>query len=159
MKTERIAGRFIVRDNPTAFWTFYLFFVMGGITALYLSLSAMMNTPTAAFGAVIGLGNIAGGVYMIKREPASIVEIDPAANRVRIRRWGIAGKRESSYPLDGLTGADVETTEHTDGGAVYRPRLCFGTSGQVPLSLFWYQTEAPSKAIVDELMEFVGTVR
>ena len=36
MKTERIAGRLIVRDNPTAFWAFYSFFVMGGITALYL---------------------------------------------------------------------------------------------------------------------------
>ena len=30
----------VVRDNPTLFWLFYSFFIMGGFTALYLSLSA-----------------------------------------------------------------------------------------------------------------------
>jgi hypothetical protein len=53
---------------------------------------------------------------------------------------------------------DVETTEHSDGGHVYRPRLSFGGSRHVPVSMFWYQIEARSKAVVDELNVFVAAV-
>ena len=41
MRTEIVNGRLVVRDNPTLFWLFYSFFIMGGFTALYLSLSAV----------------------------------------------------------------------------------------------------------------------
>ena len=81
------------------------------------------------------------------------MEIDSGSNRVRGCRWGIAGIRETLYPLEELTGADVETTEHTDGGTVYRPRLRFGGSGYVPVSMFWYQREEASMKIVDEIRE------
>jgi hypothetical protein len=63
---------------------FYSFFVAGGLMALVLSLSAAPEWMTTLIGSVIGLGNIAGGLYMIKREPASIVEIDKAAGKVQI---------------------------------------------------------------------------
>ena len=156
MRTEIVSGLLVVRDNPTLFWLFYSFFIMGGSTALYLSLSAAPDMLTAVLGATIGLGNLAGGIYMLKREPASVVEIDPSGNQVRVVRWGVAGKKETLYPLDTLTAVDVETTEHTDGGHVYRPRLRFGGSRHVPVSMFWYQTEAGSKAVVDELNVFIG---
>ena len=156
MRTEIVNGRLVVRDNPTLFWLFYSFFIMGGSTAMYLSLSAAPDMLTAALGATIGLGNLAGGIYMLKREPASVVEIDPSGNQVRVVRWGVAGKKETLYPLDTLTAVDIETTEHTDGGHVYRPRLRFGRSQHVPVSMFWYQTEARSKAVVDELNVFIG---
>ena len=40
MRTEIVNGRLLVSDNPTLFWLFYSFFIMGGCTALYLSLFA-----------------------------------------------------------------------------------------------------------------------
>ena len=82
MRTEIVNGRLVVRDNPTLFWLFYSFFIMGGSTALYLSLSAAPDMLTAVLGATIGLGNLAGGIYMLKREPASVVEIDPSGNEI-----------------------------------------------------------------------------
>jgi len=120
---------------------------------VYLSLSAAPSIPVAPVGTLIGLGNIAGGMYMIKREPASRVEIDSGSNRIRVCRWGIGGRKETVYPLGALTGADVETTEHTDGGTVYRPRLRLGGTGDVPVSMFWYQTEDASRKIARELGE------
>ena len=95
------------------------------------------------------------GSTWLKREPASVVKIDLGGNQVRVVRWGVAGKKETLYPLDTLTAVDIETTEHTDGGHVYRPRLRFGRSQHVPVSMFWYQTEARSKAVVDELNVFI----
>jgi hypothetical protein len=111
---------------------------------------------TTLIGSVIGLGNIAGGLYMIKREPASIVEIDKAAGEIRVRRWHPVGKMQIAYPLSILSGVEVEITEHSEGGSVYRPRLCLGTTEFVPVSLFWYQTREPSEAILREIRTFLG---
>jgi hypothetical protein len=138
------------------FWLFYSLFVAGGSIALILSLTAAPDATTTLIGSVIGLGNIAGGLYMIKREPASIVEIDKASGKIRVRRWYPVGRWHKTYPLSGLSGAEVEITEHSEGGSVYRPRLCFGPTEFVPVSLFWYQTREPSEAILKEIRTFLG---
>jgi hypothetical protein len=153
----RIEGnRLVIRDQPLGFWLFYSFFVAGGSIALILSLTAAPDTTTAVIGSVIGLGNIAGGLYMIKREPASIVEIDKTDGEIRVRRWYPVGKRHKTYPLSAFSGVEVEITEHSEGGSVYRPRLSFDEDESVPVSLFWYQTREPSEAILKEIESFLG---
>jgi hypothetical protein len=156
VRTRLEANRLIIRDQPLGFWLLYSFFVAGGTIALILSLTAAPDANTTLIGSVIGIGNIAGGLYMIKREPASIVEIDKAAGEIRVRRWYPVGKRYKTYPLSALSGAEVEITEHSEGGYVYRPRLCFGKAESVPVSLFWYQTTEPSEAILRKIQTFLG---
>ena len=156
MKTRIEGDRLIIRDQPFGFWLFYSFFIAGGLMALVLSLSAAPDTTTAIIGSVIGLGNITGGLYMIKREPASILEIDKASGEIRVCRWYPVGKRRRTYPLSALSAAEVEITEHSEGGSVYRPQLCFGPTEFVPVSLFWYQTREPSEAILREIQTFLG---
>jgi hypothetical protein len=123
---------------------------------LVLSLSAAPDTTTALIGSVIGLGNISGGLYMVKREPASIVEIEKASGEVRVCRWYPFGKRQRAYAVSAITGVEVEISEHSEGGSVYRPRLCFGKADFVPVSMFWYQTREPSEAVVREIRTFLG---
>jgi hypothetical protein len=153
----RIEGnRLVIKDQPLGFWLFYSFFVAGGSIALILSLTAAPDATTTLIGTAIGLGNIAGGLYMIKREPASIVEIDKAAGEIRVRRWYPVCKRHKTYPLSALSGVEVDITEHSEGGSVYRPRLSFDEGESVPVSLFWYQTREPSEAILREILTFLG---
>ena len=156
MKTRLEGDRLVIRDQPFGFWLFYSFFVAGGSIALILSLRSAPDATTALVGAVIGLGNIAGGLYMIKREPASIVEIDKPAGQVRVCRWYPVGRRHKAYPLSALSSAEVDITEHSEGGSVYRPRLSFDEGESVPVSLFWYQTREPSEAILREIQAFLG---
>jgi hypothetical protein len=156
LKTRLEENRLSIRDQPFGFWLFYSFFVAGGTIALVLSLSAAPDATTALIGSVIGLGNIAGGLYMIRREPASVVEIDKAAGEIRVRRWYPIGKRHKTYQLSALSSAGVEITEHSEAGSVFRPRLCIGKSEFVPVSLFWYQTREPSEAILKEIQSFLG---
>ena len=156
VKTRLEGNRLTIRDQPFGFWLFYSFFVAGGLMALFLSLSAAPDTTTAIIGSVIGIGNIAGGLYMIKREPASIVEIDKAAGEIHVRRWYPVGKRQNTYPLSALSVAEVEITEHSEGGSVYRPLLCFDEGESVPVSLFWYQTRESSEAILKEILTFLS---
>ena len=158
MRIVNSDGRLRISDNPYGFWAFDSVFVLGGITALSLSLIEAPTPTATVIGSVIGLGNIAGGVYMIKKEPASIVELDRGANQVRVRRWGVMGNAAKSYPLDALLGAEIETTDHTDGGPVHRPRLRFSTSESVPVSLFWYLKPASSREVVAHVERFVNEV-
>jgi hypothetical protein len=155
MKIEHRNGRLIVKDQPLVFWTFYSFFVVGGMVTLVLSLSAAPDWMTTFIGSLIGIGNIAGGLYMIRREPASIVVFDPGSAEVRVCRWYPIGKREKVYPICALSIAEVETTEHTDGGTVYRPRLRIGQSEFVPVSMFWYQTKEKSEDVASEIRRFL----
>jgi hypothetical protein len=157
VKTRLEGNRLVIRDQPFGFWLFYSFFVAGGTTALILSLTAAPDTTTTLLGSIIGLGNIAGGLYMIKREPASIVEIDKTAGEISVRRWYPVGKRRKAYPLSSLSAVEVEITEHSEGGSVYRPQLCFGKAESVPVSLFWYQTREPSEAILKEILTFLDS--
>lgn len=156
MKTRIEGNRLIIRDQPFGFWLLYSLFVAGGLIALILSLRAAPDAMTTLIGSIIGLGNIAGGLYMIKREPASIVEIDKAAGQIRVRRWYPVGKRQNTYPLSALSGAEVEITEHSEGGSVYRPRLSFDEGESAPVSLFWYQTREPSETILREILTFLS---
>ena len=156
MKIEHSDGCLIVKDQPLGYWTFYSFFVVGGIVALVLSLSAAPDRTTTLIGSLIGIGNIAGGLYMIRREPASIVVFDPGSDEVRVCRWYPIGKREKVYPISCLSIAEVQTTEHTDGGYVYRPGLHIGQSGFVPVSMFWYQTNEKSEDVASEIRRFLN---
>ena len=155
MRARLEGDRLIIRDQPFGFWLFYSFFVAGGSIALILSLTAAPDATTKLIGTAISLGNIAGGLYMIKREPASIVEIDKASGEIRVCRWYPVGKRHKTYPLSSLSGVEVEITEHSEGGSVCRPRLCFEKDEFVPVSLFWYQTREPSEAILREIRTFL----
>jgi hypothetical protein len=55
-----------------------------------------------------------------------------------------------------LSIAEVQTTEHTDGGYVYRPGLRIGQSGFVPVSMFWYQTNEKSEDVASEIRRFLN---
>ena len=155
MKARIEGNRLIIKDQPFGFWLFYSFFVAGGSIALILPLTAAPDATTSLIGSIIGFGNIAGGLYMIKREPASIVEIDKGAGEIRVCRWYPIGKRHKTYPLSALSSSEVEITEHSEGGSVFRPRLCIGKSDFVPVSLFWHQTREPSEAILKEIRTFL----
>lgn len=155
MRVEHKNGQLIIRDQPLGFWVFYSFFVIGGIVALVLSVSAAPDLTTALVGSLIGIGNIAGGLHMIRREPASIVVFDLGSDEVRVCRWYPIGKKEKVYPTAAFSSAEVQTTEHTDGGYVYRPRLGMGESGFVPVSMFWYQTKEKSEEVAIEIRHFL----
>ena len=134
MKTERNKGRLIIRDQPLVFWMFYSCFVLGGLAALILALATAPDKTTALIVSIIGIGNIAGGVYMLRREPASILTFDPEPDTLLVRRWHPSGKKDSFYPLSAVSSAEVTIKEHTEGGHVYRPSLCLNESVTIPVA-------------------------
>lgn len=117
---------------------------------LYFVSGALMT----GVGSLIGLGNIVGGLFMLSRDPGSIVEIDRDSQRIIVRRWGLMDRSESVFSLDSWTGADIETGEHGEGGPIYRPRLRFSTSSPVLISLLWRQNRKQIEEIARQVEEF-----
>lgn len=156
MKIERGKSRLIVKDQPLVFWIFYSCFVFGGMAALILALATAPDKKTALIVSIIGIGNIAGGVYMIRREPASILIFDSETGNLLVRRWHFTARRDSYYPLTNISSVRIEMTEHSEGGYVYRPSLCLNDSATIPVSLFWYQTKQKSEMIVSEIQYFLN---
>jgi len=157
MHLERTADRLVVKDNPFRFWAFYCTFVFGGCLLLAMALSSSVMTLQLGVSVLIGLGNILGGLLMLKREPASMVTIDRPSNELRVQRWGLAGRSLTRFPLHQVDRAIVETSEHTDGGTVFRPSLLLKEApGAVPVSRFWYQSGQRSRQIAEEINGFVA---
>jgi len=156
MKTKREEGRLIIRDQPLVFWMFYSCFVVGGLAALMFALANAPDKMTASIVSIIGIGNIAGGVYMIRREPASILIFDSETGNLLVRRWNPTGRRDSSYPLADISSVRIEMTEHSEGGYVYRPNLSLNESVAIPVSMFWYQTKQNSEMIMYEIRDFLN---
>jgi hypothetical protein len=135
---------------------FYSCFVFGGMAALILVLGTNPDATTALIVSVIGIGNIAGGVYMLKREPASILIFDPESDKLLVRRWHLIGKKDTFYPLSAVSSVEVTMKEHAEGGHVYRPSLCLNESVAIPVSMFWYQTMQQSEVAINEIQSFLN---
>ena len=155
MKTECKKGQLTVKDHPLPFWVFYACFVLAGVAALILVLATAPDRTTALIVSLVGIGNIAGGIYMLRREPASILIFDPKSDKVLVRRWHLTGQTDSIFPLSAVSSVEVETKEHTEGGLVYRPHLRFNESLDIPVSMFWYQTTRQSEEAVRKIQSFL----
>ena len=146
-----------MRDNPFGFWIFYGTFVIGGCFVVLMMFSESVSGIRLVFGLAIGVGNILGGLLMLKREPASFVAVDQATDEVRVRRWGLLGRSVERYSLGQVERATVETSEHTDGGTVFRPTLLLNEGcDPVPISRFWYQSDGASRQVTEEINRFLS---
>lgn len=159
MRIKRTAHVLEVRDSPALFWLFYSFFVLGGGVAVFMGLTLVNSGWQATLAVAIGIGNILGGAYMLKREPASIFRIDLRSRSFCVRRRGVFGRSEVSRPISAAREARLDVTEHTDGGSVFRPVLWLADGSSVPISCFWYQSDLDSRKVVQEVNDAIGGKR
>ena len=115
MTIAQVDGNLVITEHPVPHWLFYGCFFAGGFVALYLSAAAASDIWQTMIGTLVGLGNIAGGLLMIAREPASRVEVDPAAASIQITRWGINGKRVARYAVGEFVDALRALTHRSVG--------------------------------------------
>ncbi len=137
-------------------WLFYSFFVLGGGVAIIIGLTSRGSGWQSILAVIIGMGNIFGGAYMLKREPASVLHIDLRSKTLSIKRWGVFGRWQVSHPIGVAREARLDVTEHTDGGSVFRPVLWLTDGSSIPISCFWYQSDLGSRAVVQEVNEAIG---
>ena len=116
MTIKRTEDFLEVKDNPTVFWLFYSVFVLGGGVVIFMGLTLVNSGWQSILALTIGMGNVLGGAYMLKREPASIFHIDLRSKTLHVTRWGVFGRSQVSHPIDAAREARLDVTEHTDGG-------------------------------------------
>jgi len=137
MRLHQQRGRLIVRDLPALAWAGHAIFIVGGLLVIALTWAGSSDPSVYSLGLALGLTNILGGLYLMARHPASIVELNPDCGEVRVRRWSPGWKRSHWYSLAALAGVEVEYSERSGGAKRYRPSLRFGGSELVPVSQSW----------------------
>ena len=145
-----------VKDNPAVFWLFYSVFVLGGGVVMFMGLTLVNSGWQSILALTIGMGNVLGGAYMLKREPASIFHIDLRSKTLNITRWGVFGRSRVSHPINAAIEARLDVTEHTDGGSVFRPVLWLTDGSSIPISCFWYQSDLVSRKVVQAVNDAIG---
>lgn len=156
MKITKDGETTLVEDSPFIFWAFYLVFVVGGIAVLYGVFRLSEERTHLVLGVLVGLGNILGGLHMLRKEPASVVKANHHDYSVSVRRWGFFGRSAKNYAAEQIDRAKVEVSEHTDGGNVYRPVFVLADGKSLPISCFWYQSKIRSQIVVEELNMVLG---
>jgi hypothetical protein len=156
MKFEQSYTELKIRDNPALFWSFYVAFTLGGMICIGITLTQASDWLQGFAGMVIGVGSVAGGLTLISREPASILSFDRVGAKVTVKCWLPLFQRTEIIDINNIHNVDIETSEHTDGGTVYRPRLSLVDGSCVPISLFWYQNAKSSEAVVTAICQFLS---
>jgi hypothetical protein len=92
---------------------------------------------------------------MLWKEPASVVKLDVRTGRVEIERWSPFRSQERRVPIASIRRAEIEVSEQTEGGEIYRPALVLCSGERLPSSMFWYPTDEGCAEIANRINEFL----
>jgi hypothetical protein len=100
-----------------------------------------------ALGAVV----VAAGLWVLSRAPRSRLTVDATADRVQLRRWGLAGRFAVEWPLAEVAAVRLVESRDDEGGAVFQVHLVMREGASVPVSPVWYHGRRTHDAIARRL--------
>jgi hypothetical protein len=147
VRITRHNGQISIRDRAGPFWALGLFLLGGGVVAVAMPLGLATNADSlapwerlASIG--VGLGVIAGALWWLGRSPATHVQLDLTHRRLRLVRFGLAGRHVRQLSFDDLESVEVERGTDDEGGPVWRPIVRLRSGQLVSLSELWSHDEA-----------------
>jgi hypothetical protein len=159
MRIQHEGGQVWLRDHVAPFWALGAFLFAGGALGIGLPLGLAENAGELrlwerfASGA-IGLGLCSGAFWWLARSPGTKVHLDLTRRSLRLVRWSILGREVRELPFDELAGTNVQESEDSDGGKVWRPALRLRGGDVLLLSELWSHDERGVRATVDAVAEF-----
>jgi hypothetical protein len=158
VRIKREGKRISIRDQAAPFWALGLFLFAGGMLAIAMGLGLAGNAselePWERLVSIgLGLGVSAGALWWLARSPGTKVQIDLTQRSMRLVRWGILGRQVRQLSFDQLESAEVEQSEDSDGGMVWRPAVRLRSTEVVLLSALWSHDERGVRAAVTTVAE------
>ena len=151
-------GAVFVRDSPGLHWLLGLLFL--GVGSIFIlgplwlfTNRAVVAWPVRGLSMLLGGAGVGAGLWVLSRAPYSILEVDRRAGRVRIRRWGVDGRRAHSWSIREV--ADVRLAESTDDEdtPMFRVEIALRDGSAVPASLLWTHGRGALDGVVKRLRE------
>jgi hypothetical protein len=158
MRIQREGGQVWLRDQAAPFWALGVFLLVGGALGIAMPLGLAQNAGALKLwerlaSGGIGLGVFAGALWWLARSPGTRVRLDLSRRSLRLVRWSIVGREVKELPFDELAGTEVEESEDSDGGKVWRPAVRLRGGAVVPLSQLWTHDERGVRAAVAAVAE------
>ena len=153
--------RLVARDTPGCLWLFGLMFVASGTFVLA---SAPFSKEWAGFVALerttilaIGIAHLAVGLFLIRRTPATVLELDRTRG-LGVHRLRHPGDREwtvTQFRLADLRDVDVLQSRDSDGDPAYTVRLVLADGRQLKLHCATMAAKAPAEAKAGQVRRFM----
>jgi len=151
----------LVRDSPGLHWLLGLLFL--GVGALFalgpLGLfhdRAAVGWPVRALSVLLGSTGVATGLWVLHRAPRSTLEVDRLADRVRLRRWGLGGRRTDTWSIHDVEEIRLAESRDDEDGAVFRVLVVLRSGDVVPISLLWTHGREAAQAVAARLRAALG---
>jgi hypothetical protein len=158
VRIKHNGGLITIRDQPAPFWALGLFLLAGGVVAVVMPLGLATNADSlapwerlASIG--VGLGVVAGALWWLSRSPATLVQLDLTRRRLRLVRFGLAGRHVRQLSFDDLESVEVEQGTDDEGGPIWRPIARVRSGRPVTLSELWSHDEAAVREAVAAVAE------
>jgi hypothetical protein len=142
VRITRSGGKITIRDRPGPSWGLGLFLFAGGVLAMAMPLGLATNAGElqpwerlASFG--IGLGVSGGAIWWLQRSSGTRVELDLARRRLRVVRFGIAGRQVRELAFGEMGTVQVEEGADSEGDPVWRPAALLRDGETLRLSVLW----------------------
>jgi hypothetical protein len=121
---------------------------------LGLATNADSLAPGERFASiVVGLGVVAGALWWLSRSPATLVQLDLTRRRLRLARFGLAGRHVRQLSFGDLESVEVEQGTDDDGEPIWRPIVRLRSGEPVTLSQLWSHDEATVREAVAVVAE------
>ena len=164
MRAVERNGVLVVGDSPGLHWLLGLLFATVGAVfvlgpAWLFTNRASVSWPVRALSTLMGGAGVATGLWILARAPRSTLEVNRRADRVRVRRRGVAGAETHAWPIREITGVRLAEARDDEGGAVFRVEVVLRSGAAVPVSLLWTHGREPAETVVQRLQESLATRR
>ena len=158
VRIKHDGGHITIRDRPAPFWALGLFLLAGGVVAVVMPLGLATNADSlapwerlASIG--VGLGVVAGALWWLSRSPATLVQLDLTRRRLRLVRFGLAGRHVRQVSFGDVESVELEQGTDDEGGPIWRPIARLRSGEPVTLSQLWSHDEAAVREVVAAVAE------
>jgi hypothetical protein len=135
----------VVKEYPTALWLVSGVFVLCGLVFLF--------TPGSLLGSLIGLGV---GLGMLLMGSVDTITLDKRRNRLSIKRRYLWRTTLQEYPLDEITGFELDKSQSSDSGRSYRIIAVLAEGKSIPLTSAYTSGHERKRRRAAQLNQWLG---
>ena len=161
MRITQSGLRLVAKDTPGCLWLFGLVFVSSGTFVLA---SAPFSPEWADFTGwertailAIGIAHLGAGLFLIRRTPATVLELDRArgTGTHRLRHPGDRAWTVTQFRLADLRDIDVLQSADSDGDPAYTVRLVLTDGRELKLHGATMSSKAPAERKAADIRGFM----
>ena len=130
---------------------------MGSLFALgpfgLLTDAEKLSWPLRILISSLGAASVGAGLWVLAGAPLSRLRVDRAAGKLRLDRWGLAGRFAREWPLGAALAVRLVEGRGEEDGEIFQIHLVLRGEQPIPVSPVWHHGREPIELVAHRLAE------